>query len=55
VFTSDRFPARPGAWLQARYSVTAADTAGTVHGLLERRPGRRELRNAAASMVKRLR
>lgn len=30
VFTSDRRPARPDAWLQPRYSVRSADTASTV-------------------------
>lgn len=55
VFSSDRFPARPTAWLQARYSVTAGDTAESVSGLLARRPGLGEARHAVASVVKRMR
>ena len=55
VYTSDRFPARSSAWLQARYSVTAADTAKTIRSVLTHPPGVREYRNLAASAVKRLR
>src|SRR6218665_1087940 len=33
VYSSDRFPAREDAWLQARYSVTSKDTAATVAGM----------------------
>ncbi len=55
VYTSDRYPARATAWLQPRYSATAADTASSVRALLTSRLGLRELRNAAASRVKRLR
>lgn len=55
VYTSDRYPARTAAWLQPRYSATATDTASSVRALLARRPGLGELRNAAASRVKRLR
>jgi len=55
LFTSDRFPARPGAWLQARYSVTAQDTIDTVRRIRTHAPGMRELRNIAASVVKRSR
>lgn len=55
VYTSDRFPARPTSWLQARYSVTADDTLDTVMAITRSRPGRPETRNLLASMVKRLR
>lgn len=55
VYTSDRFPARPGSWLQARYSLTAGDTVGSIRELLTRPPGIREGRNLAASLVKRTR
>ncbi len=55
VYTSDRYPARAGAWLQPRYSATATDTPASVRALLGRRAGLRELRNAAVSRVKRLR
>ena len=55
VFTSDRFPARPGSWLQARYSATATDSVESVRAILSSRPGIRPLRNMAASLVKRRR
>lgn len=55
VYSSDRFPARPSAWLQARYSVTAVDTAESVRSVITHPPGVRELRNLAASAVKRVR
>ena len=55
VYTSDRFPARPRAWFQARYSVTAADSVESVRRLLTQGPGVREGRNLAASMIKRAR
>lgn len=54
LYTSDRFPARPGRWLQPRYSVTSIDTAATVAALIRRRSVG-ELRNALASQVKRRR
>ncbi|MFV2100561.1 polysaccharide deacetylase family protein [Micromonospora sp. LOL_024] len=55
VFTSDRRPARAGAWLQPRYSVRAEDTAAGLRdivlgpGLLGR------ARSHAAGLVKRWR
>ncbi|MDQ7992120.1 MAG: polysaccharide deacetylase family protein [Propionicimonas sp.] len=55
VYTSDRFPAREGSWLQARFSVTAGDTAETVRALVSDRPVASDLRNRLASAVKRLR
>jgi len=55
VFTSDRFRARAGAWLQARYSVTASDTVDSVRALLKSRMLVPEARNVAASLVKRIR
>jgi peptidoglycan/xylan/chitin deacetylase (PgdA/CDA1 family) len=55
VFTSDRFPARPSSWLQARYSVTSGDTLGSVRRILRGRPGPREARNLLASAIKRSR
>jgi peptidoglycan/xylan/chitin deacetylase (PgdA/CDA1 family) len=55
VFTSDRFPARPGSWLQARYSVTADDTVESVMAIVDHRPGVGDARNLAKSMVKRVR
>ncbi|MEV0899937.1 polysaccharide deacetylase family protein [Actinoplanes sp. NPDC049802] len=56
VFTSDRRPARPGSWLQPRFSVYRDDTPSTVRAAVER--SRRlpvRLRNAAATTVKRWR
>ncbi|GAA3923374.1 polysaccharide deacetylase family protein [Microbacterium invictum] len=55
IYTSDRFPARAGGWLRARYSVTAEDTVATVRGFSNSRPGIGEARNLVASAVKRLR
>lgn len=55
VYTSDRFPARPSAWLRARYSITASDTVESIRRLLQRRPGASEARNIAVSMIKRMR
>lgn len=55
VYTSDRFPARAGAWLRPRYSVTATDTADTVRAIARGRVGAGEVRNAVASAVKRVR
>nr|WP_184829428.1 polysaccharide deacetylase family protein [Jiangella mangrovi] len=55
VYTSDRFPARSQWWLQARYSVTATDTVESVRAFITHRPGPRDARNAAVSVIKRLR
>lgn len=55
VYSSDRFPARAGSWLQARYSLTAADTRETVLAMTRARHGGREMRNLLASAAKRLR
>ena len=55
VYTSDRFRAREDAWLRARYSVTADDTAASVLAIASARTGPREARNVIASQVKRLR
>ena len=55
VFTSDRFRARPGSWLQARYSVTASDTVESVRALLGRRAPLTDVRNITTSLVKRIR
>ena len=55
VYTSDRFPARSSAWLQARYSVTAGDTAESIHSVIGHRAGVRDARNLLASTVKRIR
>ncbi|HLV57563.1 MAG TPA: polysaccharide deacetylase family protein [Natronosporangium sp.] len=56
VFTSDRRPARAGAWLQPRHSVRADDTAESLRAAVLRRPGPvRRVRAGVASVVKRLR
>jgi peptidoglycan/xylan/chitin deacetylase (PgdA/CDA1 family) len=55
VFSSDRFRARAGSWLQARYSITASDTVESVRAVLRRRVSVPEARNITASLVKRLR
>lgn len=55
VYTSDRFPARPGSWLRARYSVTAEDTVESVMKIVRGQPGLHEARNVLASAVKRIR
>ena len=55
VFTSDKFPAGPSSWLQARYSVTADDTVESVMAMADAKWGRSEVRNLAASAVKRFR
>lgn len=53
IYTSDRFPARAGSWLQARYSVTADDTVDAVMRVVRGRPGIGEATNLAKSMIKR--
>ena len=54
LYSSDRFRARPSSWLQARHSLTAADTLESVRSALDDPPLRVEARNLAASTVKRL-
>ena len=53
VFSSDRFPARSGSWLQARYSVMADDSVESVLAVVRSKFGHREVRNVVASAVKR--
>lgn len=55
VYTSDRFPAKSSEWLQARFSVTAADTVDSVRGILSGQGILRETRNRLAAAVKRIR
>jgi peptidoglycan/xylan/chitin deacetylase (PgdA/CDA1 family) len=53
VFSSDRAPASPGAWLQPRYSVRATDTiAGLERELLGPRSWRQRARYRAAVIYK---
>jgi peptidoglycan/xylan/chitin deacetylase (PgdA/CDA1 family) len=56
VYTSDRRPARPDSWLQARYSVKDGDTAEGLRAQIRTRPplaGR--VRASAVGAVKRWR
>lgn len=56
VCTSDRRPARPGAWLQPRYSVTGTDTIDSLRAsVLSPRPARERLAREAVGLVKRWR
>lgn len=56
VFTSDRRRARPGAWLQPRYSVRRRDTPESLRATVLARPAlHHQARAAAAGAVKRLR
>ena len=56
VYTSDRRPARAGAWLQPRFSVRRDDTPATVRAeALSPAPLARRLRGTAAGVVKRWR
>jgi peptidoglycan/xylan/chitin deacetylase (PgdA/CDA1 family) len=55
VYTSDRVPARSSAWLQARYSVRAQDSAESIRSVISHRPGAGDLRGVAALTVKRMR
>jgi peptidoglycan/xylan/chitin deacetylase (PgdA/CDA1 family) len=55
VFTSDRHPARSSEWLQARYSVTAQDSAESIRSILTHRAGAQDARNLLAGAVKRIR
>jgi peptidoglycan/xylan/chitin deacetylase (PgdA/CDA1 family) len=53
VFTSDRRRARPGAWLQPRYSVRRGDTIESVREqILAARPLRERARGALATRAK---
>lgn len=56
IFTSDRRPTRPDAWMQSRYSVRREDTPESLRATVLARPsltGR--VRGAAVGMVKRWR
>ncbi|OJV83400.1 MAG: glycosyl transferase family 2 [Cellulomonas sp. 73-92] len=56
AFTSDARPARPGAWLQPRYSVTRDDTVDSLRGrVLTPAPLPRRLVLEAKGLAKRLR
>jgi peptidoglycan/xylan/chitin deacetylase (PgdA/CDA1 family) len=56
VYTSDRRPARPGRWLQPRFSVRSEDTPETVRGaVLRSRQLSARARASAVGVVKRWR
>ncbi|GIJ79370.1 Polysaccharide deacetylase [Micromonospora phaseoli] len=55
VFTSDRRPARAGAWLQPRYSVRAEDTAEGLRDIVFGQGLLGRARSHAAGLVKRWR
>jgi peptidoglycan/xylan/chitin deacetylase (PgdA/CDA1 family) len=56
VYTSDRRPAAPAAWLQPRFSVTRDDTAATVRDTIRAgAPVAARARAAAVGVVKRWR
>ena len=56
VHTSDRRPAREGAWIQPRYSVRQDDTLESVRSAVLAGPGaRRRLRLELAGLAKRIR
>jgi hypothetical protein len=56
VFTSDRRPAKPGAWLQARFSVYSDSTPETVRAaVLRSGQAAARTRAAAVGLVKRWR
>jgi len=55
VYSSDRFPARPNSWFQARYSVTAEDTRESIRALILRRPGLSDAQSVLKSAIKRWR
>lgn len=56
VFTSDRRRARPGAWLQPRYSVRRGDTPESLRAEALGKPGMaKQTRASLAGLAKRLR
>jgi peptidoglycan/xylan/chitin deacetylase (PgdA/CDA1 family) len=56
VFTSDRRPAKLGAWLQPRWSVRSGDTPASMYiDIIGPRPPLRRARSAAIGLAKRWR
>lgn len=56
VYTTDRARARPSAWAQPRFTVTAADSAQSVHHTMLNRPSpARRAERQAARTIKSLR
>jgi len=56
VYTSDRAWARPGSWLQPRYSIHQDDTVAAMQSIFDDRPGfGSRVKSAARVAAKRLR
>ena len=55
VYTSDRFPAKAGSWMQARYSATSTSTVEGVRKILTHTPDVRDALHIASSLAKRVR
>ena len=55
VYTSDRLPSRPQAWLQPRYSVTATDTLESLRPILNGGFRVSDVQRRLRSLAKRLR
>ena len=55
IYTSDRFPAKAGSWMQARYSATATSTIEGTRKILTHRLDVRDVAHIASSMRKRVR
>jgi peptidoglycan/xylan/chitin deacetylase (PgdA/CDA1 family) len=56
VYSSDRAPSRPGAWLQSRFSVRADDTPTSMRAQVLTPPSLRgQLRTHAVKLLKRMR
>lgn len=55
VYTSDRLPARPGAWIQPRYSVTSGDTLDSVREFIQARWRPSDLGRQMARVLKQVR
>ncbi|QNE36693.1 polysaccharide deacetylase family protein [Leifsonia shinshuensis] len=55
IYTSDRFPAKPDSWMQARYSATSASTVAGTRRIFTHTPALRDAWQIASSLAKRVR
>lgn len=55
IYTSDRFPAKPDSWMQARYSATKDSTVDGTRRIFTHTPGLRDAWQIASSLAKRVR
>ena len=55
IYTSDRFPAKPGSWMQARYSATSDSTVDGTRRIFTHTPALRDAWQIASSLAKRVR